>query len=781
MLMKTTLITIIFLFLNLCLYAQKNFSFVFLPDIHLQNTASGISEFDSLVQDINSINPDFVYTGGDMIFGDISGGLKKAEKLFQLFKRKSGEFNMPVYFTIGNHEKKYVTFTESGVDIKNELWGNGLYEKYFGKRYYSFERDGWKFIALDGFELDTLNRSYSSGIDSIQLEWLKNELSNTNSAMPIVLLCHPPLANPKAVLTSEENLFSESSIRLINLFKDHNLRLVLQGHNHLYMDLQTGTTRYISGGEPKIGNKVNSGIVLVTVNGDLLDAKFLKRPLPVKGVYIAGDFHQHTTYSGGSFSMGYVMDACAKYGLDWWANNDHGGVRELCGAISGTDTGINVSWTQLGVNLEGDKHPQGFMWRWQSLKDWCFKDIELWKRIYPNKTIIQGFEWNVPGHQHADVGLIANQFNKDSANCNPLAQFEYMFDAADKDTTGGLKYGWVKSKKGGHDKTIEAIHWMQQNYPKQGWVIPTHPERGGDYRIEDLRDMNNASEGICFGFDGQPGHQKGKTRGFGTENAYGIGEFDGKLGATFGGTGIMAAKLGGVWDAMLSEGRKWWIFANSDFHSLSDFHPGEYQKTYTFVEKKNDAQAILNGLRSGNSFIVDGDLITDLKFSVDGAMMGETLYTNKRKVTVLINVYDPETNNYNTYSDYTNPRIDHIDLISGKITGRISPQSIFYKIDHVETVKTIARFDAKGGVIDDQSVISRAWEDMGDGWKKMTIELDLGSNSYFRLRGTNNALNTKGEVDSSGNPLPDIEGENSPSKAFNDLWFYSNPIFVIRD
>jgi len=49
---------------------------------------------------------------------------------------------------------------------------------------------------------------------------------------------------------------------------------------------------------------------------------------------------------------------------------------------------------------------------------------------------------------------------------------------------------------------------------------------------------------------------------------------------------------------------------------------------------------------------------------------------------------------------------------------------------------------------------------------------------YFRLRGTNHALDTPHQTDACGNPLADAKGENNAAKAFEDLWFYSNPIFV---
>ena len=54
------------------------------------------------------------------------------------------------------------------------------------------------------------------------------------------------------------------------------------------------------------------------------------------------------------------------------------------------------------------------------------------------------------------------------------------------------------------------------------------------------------------------------------------------------------AQIGGVWDALLGEGRNWWFFASSDWHnrgmfgpddrrSSQDFYPGEYQRTYVKV------------------------------------------------------------------------------------------------------------------------------------------------------------------------------------------------------
>lgn len=273
-----------------------------------------------------------------------------------------------------------------------------------------------------------------------------------------------------------------------------------------------------------------------------------------------------------------------------------------------------------------------------------------------------------------------------------------------------------------------------------------------------------------------PGHQKNSTRGgYNLDEAPGIGN---EQGATFGGAGIFVSKIGGLWDAMLSEGRHWWISASSDYHSDEDFYPGEYQKTYTYVKEKNNAQELINGMRSGNTFIVTGDLITDLNFKIDETMMGQTNQTDRKSVRIIIEILDPEHPNNNTYSDYTNPKLDHIDLIAGKVTGRIDPSSPDYSKDYVKTTRVIARFDATGGNKDANGIVSIKWKDSGDGWKKIVYVAEFDGNSYFRLRGTNHDLSTLGETNAYGNALPDIAEDNNAANAFADLWFYSNPIFV---
>lgn len=324
----------------------------------------------------------------------------------------------------------------------------------------------------------------------------------------------------------------------------------------------------------------------------------------------------------------------------------------------------------------------------------------------------------------------------------------------------------------GHHISLEAIKWMAVNATNGSYFLPTHLERFGPfnpngnygYNIEHLRDFNNQAPGVAFGFDSQPGHQASAGRGDYNQlrnSATGASAFpdsallpttpgtpgvtqgtkiDSAGGTTFGGTGVYAGYMGGVWDALLGEGRNWWFFASSDYHSRgsfsnddvrsnADFFPGEYTRTYSLVRNGTDAirpQAVVDALRSGNSFSVQGQLIdrlsfvacssypgfgaktnaaveqiartaafkgTDITGTAGCATMGQKLSVRPgADIVVAVVVRDPAGTNYSPYS-FNNPSLaqigisqplnapvlDHVDLIGGNVTGYVDPSSPNYK------------------------------------------------------------------------------------------------------
>jgi hypothetical protein len=238
---------------------------------------------------------------------------------------------------------------------------------------------------------------------------------------------------------------------------------------------------------------------------------------------------------------------------------------------------------------------------------------------------------------------------------------------------------------------------------------------------------------------------------------------------TYGGADPYTAKVGGVWDALLGEGRHFWIFADSDFHNTEEeFWPGEYNQDHTWVPAFTQ-QGIVDGLRAGRSFSAMGGLIDRLDFSAGTgkgtAQMGGTLAAAKGStVTVTIRFKSPATN----YNGDT-PVVDHVDLIAGKVTGKIAPSDpAFASTTTNPSAHVVRRFT------------SRDWTTDGRGYHVVTTTVrGLRGDAYFRLRGTNMAPGVKDETDAQGDPLIDTRmGENTAAKAWADLWFYSNPVFV---
>lgn len=466
------------------------------------------------------------------------------------------------------------------------------------------------------------------------------------------------------------------------------------------------------------------------------------------------------------------------------------------GAIQGpTTTWQNTNPAVQPKGRANGTSPTQNMWRWQSLQEFQYPLLEHLAAA-KNVPMFLGVESVVAGHEHSSMSVITGQMpltldNRAEpttagytalGNATALAQWEYCFDRNDTDTsrgnvsvgslignnwhcgvTGSLNEGdpsWnataqklvpaggAGTGERGHLKTLEAVKWMAEKHPTGSYYIPAHLERAGPFNpngnngfnIEHLRNLNNAAPMVAFGFETQPGHGASSDRGEYLPRRQTINGVltDSVGGTTYGGTGVYGAQIGGVWDALLGEGRNWWFFASSDWHnrgsfgpddrrSTQDFYPGEYQRNYTLVRHGGDKvrpQTIVDGLRSGNNFAASGQLIDRLAFvacasypgvarrsneavealalaaarnntTVDVAGcagMGEKLVVRPgAEVVVAIVVRDPSGTNYAPYTfdnpslaqvgiaqPLNKPVLDHIDLIRGMVTGYKRPGSADY-------------------------------------------------------------------------------------------------------
>ena len=438
--------------------------------------------------------------------------------------------------------------------------------------------------------------------------------------------------------------------------------------------------------------------------------------------WLAGDHHIHSRYSGdGKYSAALNAQMAHKYGLDWMVITDHGGPNHS------------------QVNLEQ-----------------AYPDLVASRQAVPEVLQFYGMELDTPAAQHSSLIIPYS-----SAEAEQLFQIERDFNREEE------LYG--SAERDSEEDMLAALLAMQMFDPAP-ILMANHPSRsaydlGAYTRItpRELRGWNDIAPGVAVGMEGAPGHQAasinsdGSLKSFGNRGGY-------NSYPTMGGYDQMTAQLGGFWDSMLAEGRHWWVTANSDSHvhyteGGRDFWPGEYTKTYIYADK--NYASILEGLRKGRVFVVTGDLIDDLGFTLINrspqlslinngvkrtARIGETLtILPGDTIQIKVRVRDPEA--VNAYGD--NPKLARIDIIQGEaFTEPVDPST-----NNNANVTVIERF-----FIDELQ--------HRRGFISLSLKVrDVKKSGYIRIRGTNN----RNELE----PEPDVPGENP----WHDLWFYSNPIF----
>ena len=633
-------------------------------------------------------------------------------------------------------------------------------------------------------------------------------------------------------------------------------------------------------------------LAITLTAGAVADDRGSDKPkTPKMSPYVAGDMHNHNTCTDGSVSAAYTIDRAVGTGtfapsaangaspilpggrnfdLDWFTLGNHGGSGNRdcrfadTSAILGETT---TTWDQtLGRAINGDgvvngpnsitigsllgTQPAGpptsssVMWRWQNIKDLEYPIVAQRGKQY-KKVLIEGLEWIVPGHEHTDVTVINGQFpdRQKIGSAASLAEFEFRFDRADTDTIGPVDMSgnpvWTGKSVdadgiAGHRKAVAGIAWLQANYPVTSYAVPTHSERQGPfsatsskgYDIEHFRDFNNAGPTVAFGIE-SPGHMAQVTSKGSTYGSGAVG------GGTYGLAGIYTAKVGGLWDGMLAEGRNYFLFVSSDWHdrgtfgardsaSTSDFIPGEFSKLYVPNKPALRARDILDGMRSGNTFSVNGDLLGPeftyrARVRGDWTTMGETLAVRPGDtVTVQMQMVVPARNN-SPYSfnnpiletvgikqPLNKPSLDHVDLITSPITGVVQPTDPNYAVPNAAGVAGAAIvYNSEAVIAQTINVGDMTVTPLSDGSTRLAFRTTFTAGNmpfYIRARGTNLPTSVPSVTDSAGNPLIDTGMTNitcadpacpahlevidrtsrvsADVAGWSNLWFYANPIFI---
>ncbi|MFI5895482.1 histidinol-phosphatase [Actinoplanes sp. NPDC051513] len=481
--------------------------------------------------------------------------------------------------------------------------------------------------------------------------------------------------------------------------------------------------------------------------------------------WLAGDHHIHTQYS--SDAQYRVLDQAKHghaFGLDWLVITDHG----------------SNAHAKIGVEKVNP-------------------DIVKTRSEIPDLLTFQGLEWNIPAAEHATVFVAPSRHEVEV-----LKQFEQTYDGSQLPATNTDAQNEAAAVAG-----IKFLASQVKARKVDGALFfANHPARRGIDSPHEIRNWRDADPTVAVGFEGAPGHQAagipapagaGSARGFYNNNpsAASYAGYPLESYRTWGGFDWMTATVGGLWDSLLAEGKAWWITVNSDSHvvyldqsdrgpgsdfeangkyndpvysgrtltTAGDFWPGFYGRTNVGASSFS-YKAVMDGLRAGRVWVDHGRLIKGLDARVRvggdrrwdaGTPLGGVVHVRRGTSTEL--TLDIDLQDVPNWAQFV-PVLKRVDVIVGTVTGPVADKDTYT----APNTKVVKSFEVSAGA------------------KRVSVTYDLGRLDkpfYVRVRGTDGNRTQPGlmgpGVDPYG-PKLDVIGDADP---WGDLWFYTNPIWVL--
>ena len=168
------------------------------------------------------------YTGhaavGIMV-GDIVGNIKQVDHFNPWMVSEINKCGFPFFYVCGNHDID--TSTSTNEDAR------GIFNRYFGPSYYSFNRGKVHYVVLD--DVFWTGRNYYGYLPKTQLDWLSQDLALVPEGSTVIVAMHIPCysrearhqewgnEDPKKILANRQRLFS--------MLKPYNAH-IMSGHEH---------------------------------------------------------------------------------------------------------------------------------------------------------------------------------------------------------------------------------------------------------------------------------------------------------------------------------------------------------------------------------------------------------------------------------------------------------------------------------------------------------------------------------------------------------------------
>ncbi len=184
-------------------------------DVHLPTMHDSEYRITTFIDTMKSIKPDFIIE-----LGDFAIPKEPYISYFDIWNSYPGE----KYHLIGNHEMDGGTSREAALAFRHMPIG-----------YYSFNKNGFHFIALDGNDKkNPEEKGYKQFMGQQQVEWLKNDLASAEN--PVIIFSHQGLQRYEG---ADEFYGVENYKEIQEILEKHNVEkpkhkviACFNGHSH---------------------------------------------------------------------------------------------------------------------------------------------------------------------------------------------------------------------------------------------------------------------------------------------------------------------------------------------------------------------------------------------------------------------------------------------------------------------------------------------------------------------------------------------------------------------
>ncbi len=279
--------------------SKTSFTFIHASDTHISEKS--LSRMQKLREIVDATKPDFVLITGDLVKDALRVSEKEATGYYELYTKEIQKFTAPVWSVPGNHENFGIERHLSLVSKDHPLYGKKMYHHFLGPNYYSFNYGGIHFVGLDDVDFEDL--WYYGHVDSVQFNWLKQDLTNVPSSTPVITFNHIPFfsgglstttfeeTGPGRTLERENGVLQfrhvvSNAHELVDLISAHPYPVALSGHYHVrqlfWLETEGQKTRFEQTAavveSVKDGNQtMPSGVTLYTVkDGKIDEGKFIR-------------------------------------------------------------------------------------------------------------------------------------------------------------------------------------------------------------------------------------------------------------------------------------------------------------------------------------------------------------------------------------------------------------------------------------------------------------------------------------------------------------------------